>query len=431
MKLSTLIFAGTITSVASIAGVQVQGQSVDQLHPAPTRLPSVNAKVVSNESVKRLPRVAKQSRPSVSASPASHPWLQSTTAIASSGKAFEKLEQAKVEFHSKAWLSAEQSTWESISLFSQAIDLRGEGIDASNRLRIAKDAILEARDFGGIDGAPDPDAILRLAKSHRTQLITANDATGLTAAAAADCYLDLARRNLAPIAASDPQCAEAIDFLAAIYLGRDEPKQLPGETALCLRRAALQGQPANADLAARLGVQLADVGLVEEAKWAMEHSLQIQFQPVVANRLASLMRQTGQHAAANQWADQIRVRSRFNEGAPAESGNSAYASAQPSALMKDESAIVVPVITQLSPSQFASVSKPVMRESSRNAADSLPTSKPIVPVSFASARLDNGTRSQQTEISASSMNSVSEVKKASPVRRWFQSIKSPWKGDSE
>ncbi|KAA1259631.1 hypothetical protein LF1_21660 [Rubripirellula obstinata] len=438
MKLSSLIIAGTFACGVSLNSAGVQGQSISEFGSKPTRLPAVGQRVGGS--------VAERTDQQDLGGRQAKSWLQSTTPMASSDKACQKLEQAKIEYHSKAWLSAEQSAWEAISLFSQAIDLRSgndgrDRIDAGDRFRVAKDAILEARDFGSSYATTDSGSLLRLAKSHRTNLIATDDVDGLTAAVAADRYLDLARRNLAPIAARDSRCAEAIDFLAAIYLGRNESKQLPGETALCLRRAALQGQPDNADLAARLGMQLADVGLVDEAKWALEHSLQIYFQPVIANRLASLMQRSGQVAAADQWRNQVAVRSRFREGVPGDAADAVLANSRQSSTVKETPQVDVPIITQLSPSEFASVSRPVMQEvSASNAltpnsmtpsAATAATPKAVVPVSFASTRLDELNHSLHAKPARTAVMEEPETKAKNPVTRWFQSIKSPWKSDSK
>ena len=148
-------------------------------------------------------------------------------------------------------------------------------------------------------------------------------------------------------------------FWQRSILGRRAAGQLPGETAICLRRAALQGQPQNADLAARLGMQLADVGLVDEATWAFQHSLQLQYQPVIANRLASLQQQTGRPTIANQFVQQIALQRNTTRHREPE-----------------KASIEMPMIAQLSPDEFASVSKPVMQ------------TKTVVPVSLASAQLN-------------------------------------------
>ncbi len=113
----------------------------------------------------------------------------------------------------------------------------------------------------------DSYSMRRMIMSHQTAVLDSQPIDTLTATDAIDRYLDEARVRLAGIAAKSVEAAQAMDLLAAIYLGRADARTLPSSTALCLRRAALQGQPANASLAMRLGMHLADLGLYQEARW--------------------------------------------------------------------------------------------------------------------------------------------------------------------
>jgi hypothetical protein len=432
VKLRYFIIAGTVACGVSLQSVSLHGQTVGQFGGKPTRLPNVDqvirSKVGAEDFVRSQPSDNNWAltKPNINQA-----WLQSTTPMASSEKAIAKLEQAKIEYHAKAWLSAEQSAWESISLFSQAIDLRSPShrrqVDAGHRFRVAKDAIIEARDFGSSHGTFDSESLRRLAKSHRTNLIASDRAVALTAATAVDRYLDLARRNLAGLAARDTRCAEAIDFLAAIYLSRNDASQLPGETALCLRRAALQGQPNNADLAARLGMQLADVGLVDEAKWALDHSLQIDFQPLVANRLAMLLEATGEQAAADQLYAQVATRTRFREGVADDPSRTDLANVNQFSTESSSPNMNLPKITQLSPSQFAAISKPVMQKVQQPSVVSKTRSKTVIPASFASTRLDDLNQSLHAKPAPVSLPAEPQAKATTPINRWFRAIKSPWK----
>ncbi|MDG2222107.1 MAG: hypothetical protein P8L85_12055 [Rubripirellula sp.] len=105
--------------------------------------------------------------------------------------------------------------------------------------------------------------------------------------------------------------------------------------ALCLRRAAFQGQPNNADLAFRLGAQLAETGLYGEAEWALQHSLAVQPNPATASALAIVLRRRGQSAEA----EQVLTAYRYPTAAPA-----------------SVDAPRIPQFTQLSPEQFATIS---------------------------------------------------------------------------
>ncbi len=290
-------------------------------------------------------------------------WLRSSTSSASAEVARRMIAQATREYGVGASLSAETSAWTAIRWAAESVDLAQRengtavssdaGASALDRLQRARQAIREARDFSGIYGSVDARAITRMAKSHLTDVLDDQPTQGLSATDAADRYLDDARVQLAPIAAQSVEAAQAMDLLAAIYLRRADARTLPSSTALCLRRAALQGQPGNASLASRLGMHLADVGLVEEARWALEHSLSLEADPATADALVKVLRRSG------QGDDAARLIVSMQNLAPANS----MTQADPPRPQK--SRIKIPEITQLSPADFAALSKPVMQTSSQ------------------------------------------------------------------
>ncbi len=276
-------------------------------------------------------------------------WLRSGTSNASNQIARKTLAQAHREFRVGAWLSAETSAWESLRCSAESIDLnrRETGHPAADdpqaraitNLQVAKQAILEARDFLRSGESLSPTAISRMATSHQTDVLDRQPTRGLSGTDASDRYLDFARVRLATIASQSIEAAEALDLLAAIYLRRGDARTIPSATALCLRRAAIQGQPGNASLAANLGAHLVQVGLYDEARWALEHSLSIEPDIETAKSLAKLLRSTGEREEA--------------EAVIASIGQQTLASnAQPT--------IKVPEITQLTPDEFASLSKSVV-----------------------------------------------------------------------
>ncbi len=118
---------------------------------------------------------------------------------------------------------------------------------------------------------------------------------------------------------------------------------MPSETALCLRRAALQGQPGNGSLALRLGMQLADLGLDQEARWALQHSMAIAPTREAAETLASVLQRGGDRAGAIEFTQQAQ---RFT---------AKVASTPPR----------VPKVEHLTPEQFASVSPSLIPQTQR------------------------------------------------------------------
>ncbi|KLU01233.1 organization of plasma membrane [Rhodopirellula islandica] len=279
---------------------------------------------------------------------ASGMYLATQTAKSKLDEAWIHFQQAELEYSSAAYASAETSAWKTLHLAAEAIDLHdqhtrsrsaiesGQSITpapsrtAVQRLQSGSDALNEAQDFVGPYATSAPESIARLARSHRTPVVReglprrgrkANAASqpnsqsapqdnlgwytemlvesseGGTssipnATEAIDRYLDLARMELSEVAGKSLLAAQAMDLLAAIRLGRGEESQLPGPSAICLRRAAVQGQSNNPDLVAKLGLHLADVGLVEEASWALQHSLTLRYDPQVLSKLNQLQAMT-------------------------------------------------------------------------------------------------------------------------------------------
>jgi len=163
-----------------------------------------------------------------------------------------------------------------------------------------------------------------------------------TASQAIDQYLDYARTQFGELAARSLLAAQTMDLIAAIRLGRNELSQLPGPTAICLRRAAVQGQSGNADLAAKLGHHLADIGLVDEARWALGHSLSMQPNPTNAARLAHL-NSISAHPRRSEHGQSIMADVKPNNSSPFAEPNRR-----------------TPEVVSLTPTQFAAISTSVL-----------------------------------------------------------------------
>ncbi|MCC9642132.1 hypothetical protein LOC71_07590 [Rhodopirellula sp. JC740] len=270
-------------------------------------------------------------------------YLATQTATSKLSAAWTHFQRAEVEYSTGAYASAEASAWQTLQLAAEAIDLHehhtrsraaintdhelppSRATSAVQQLHSGRDALTEAQDFVGPYATEDPQSIARLARSHRTAVVRqglprkkatsfnasvpsaapAKDRLSLyadmsleqtesmvasvpTSTEAIDRYLDLARMELSDVASRSLLAAQAMDLLAAIRLGRNEATQLPGPSAICLRRAAVQGQSNHPDLVAKLGFHLAEVGLIEEATWALRHSLSLRHDPAVLNKLNQL-----------------------------------------------------------------------------------------------------------------------------------------------
>ncbi len=337
-------------------------------------------------------------------------WLPSGTSAATTNVATKLLDQANQEFRVGAWLSAETSAWEAMRLASEAIDQRQREIGrqqnsntvarATSNLQIAKQAIFEARDFAKIVESPSPESIARIARSHQTEVLRDNRVPGMSATDASDRYLDFARTRLATIASQSVQAAQAMDLLAAIYLRRSDSRTLPGPTALCLRRAAIQGQPGNASLAANLGVQLTHVGLHREAQWALEHSMSMDPNPKAAEALAALHRKSGRHDQASNVIASV-----------------------PALNNPGNSAIRVPEITELSADEFAALSQSVVWTGNSSDAPQTSSVSQQTPATLASARIQKSQPEMDQQGKANSTSDTTDSKSTNPID-W---LKSSWK----
>ncbi|MCC9601286.1 hypothetical protein LOC67_12085 [Stieleria sp. JC731] len=267
-------------------------------------------------------------------------WLQSVTIDSCSARSEQHLADAYREYRVGAWSSAEASAWKALELIATGIDIADRQTAASNtqpraakQLRTAKTAMIEARDFLSGGAAIDVDRINAIATSHQTPIFAGGVPEGITTTEAADRYLDYARMNLAPLAKYHVMAAQAMDLVAAIELGRNDRSHLPEETSLCLRRAALQGQPENASLAARLGMQLAEMGLDREATWTLKHAMDLQPNAGVAATLATVQQRQGDREAAMRLTASLRMQ-----------------------MPQTEKPTRTPEVIELSPSQFAAIS---------------------------------------------------------------------------
>jgi hypothetical protein len=192
----------------------------------------------------------------------------------------QHFDQARQLYSTGALASAEASLWLSLEAAAESVSKSQRWqesglIDPRKSLDQSRTAILEARDFSGRFGDVDSTVIARMIRSHRTQTLKKTDISQWSGVDASDAYLDYARTELAGLATHSVSAARSLDLLAAVTLKRDDSASLPSATAICLRRAALQGQPNNASLAQRLSEHLADVGLHSEAHSVLAHAQRV------------------------------------------------------------------------------------------------------------------------------------------------------------
>ena len=329
---------------------------------APLRIPEPNVRLARTSHAPFPTRRPNAGRSNTSLPSLGTTWLPSTTSTSSQQEALRLLDQAMREYSRKAWASAEASAWDSLRHTAEGIDIadrnasKGQNRGASSAttdLRMAREAIRESRDFAGKYGDLDAAAVERIVLSHNTAALKNQSMRNVPATDAVDRYLDEARMRLSRLASFRPEAAQALDLIAAIYLGRGDDTLLPSQTSLCLRRAALQGQPGNSSLASRLGMHLAAVGLDNEAKWALEHSQSIAPSAEAQETLDLVTQRAGQRAEAIRVA--ARMRSRLPSGYDPNVGDH-------------------PTVLQLSPREFASASRSVMGPKQGNQNTAAPVS---------------------------------------------------------
>ncbi|MGI9469438.1 MAG: hypothetical protein ACR2OA_20120 [Rubripirellula sp.] len=340
-------------------------------------------------------------------------WLRSSSASVCARRARTLIDRGTIEYGSGAWLSAEATVWEAFRCAAEGIDLQERELakaqlgirrqSATGRLQFARTAIREARDFSGVYGNADGHVISRMAISHSTDVLDVMSCDTLTGSDAADRYLDAARVALAGIASRSAEAAQGMDLLAAIYLKQNDTTKLHGATALCLRRAALQGQPDNASLASRLGMHLLDVGLMEEARWALSHSLSIEDDGATTQAYIAVLQQTGRQLEAQKIIASLQ---------PA-----------PQSIVRSER---VPAITELSPQDFVAISKPVMPATA-------PRRSQVTPASVRTG----GTSQGQTDAGRDDLRSdpafvpqygqqTESASKPNIFKRFAESVKNIW-----
>jgi tetratricopeptide (TPR) repeat protein len=266
--------------------------------------------------------------------------LRSITADTCGRRAAEHLDDAYREYSVGAWASAEASAWQALERIATGLDVAAEAtgtlppFSAVAELRDGRRALREARDFVTAGVVIDAARMEAIAASHQTPVLHGDIPIGCTAAEAVDRYLDYARQQLTRLAQRHVRAAQAMDLIAAIALGRNDSDQLPEETALCLRRAALFGQPGNPSLAVQLGKQLAAMGLVDEAERTLRHALSLDASDDAAAALAAVMDRKGASASAARLVERVET---------------------PKANRPSR----MPEVIELSPSEFAAISPPL------------------------------------------------------------------------
>jgi hypothetical protein len=142
--------------------------------------------------------------------------------------------------------------------------------------------------------------------SHRTPILKHVELRTVAPLDAANGYLDFAREQLTRAVSGCREGAPALRVLAHIERARDcHPQPLGDAIALSCLRAAVATDTADAQLAAELGYEAMRVGLLGEARWALEHSLALRSSPATLQNLIETHRLAGETERARVLVAQL------------------------------------------------------------------------------------------------------------------------------
>jgi len=186
--------------------------------------------------------------------------------------AAQSLDEAALALSRRASMSAADAATDSLRKLTQAIDLQTSSNVAGTRLAAALTAMWEAEDFVGRYGTVDSVAIARMVRSHETPVLKGIDASGLSGIAAADHYMNFARRALGSIAGADPLCSHAIAMLAKSYRQRADESPIALAASVHLMRAAAQSASDDLGITMELASVLRQANLPGESAALQDHA---------------------------------------------------------------------------------------------------------------------------------------------------------------
>lgn len=277
-----------------------------------------------------------RSQPSEELSLPPRPDVRSMTAKRLAREAVTILERAEGEQRRGMVAAAKRSADEVLHKIAQANDLLAPELQAAVYLEQAQAALREAEDFLGRFGSVDGQDIARMVDSHQTPVLKSCDVSEMTGPQAADLYLDHARRLFAYVANRNPIATAALRTLADLRRRSATAQAADDAAAISLLRAAFQASPEDAIIANELGYELLQQGLLDEARWTLAKSYQLQPSRAAGMNLVEAFRQSGDLPAARELLAQVQA-------------------------LPQVPVPAAPPIMVLDPQEFASISKPLDR----------------------------------------------------------------------
>jgi hypothetical protein len=167
------------------------------------------------------------------------------------------------------------------------------------KLQIAFDAIRESKDFCGQVGDIDHIALKRMVAVHETDVLKDRDLDNVSGLEATESYLAVARANLVLAAGGFSEASDALVLLGQIEKQNTEAGDTHGAAvAVSLQLAAIEIEPSNAYGYRELGTTLLNQGLVDQAAWALNKSIQIHPTRSSYQRLLEASRRLGDDGTA-------------------------------------------------------------------------------------------------------------------------------------
>ncbi len=190
--------------------------------------------------------------------------------------------------------SAKKYALEALRSIVSMRDAQVGGNHHAKQLEIAFDAIRESEDFCGRFGVIDQNALKRMVGVHETLALKDQDLENISSLEATESYLAVARSNLALAAGGAREASDALVLLGQI----EKQMSRRGDThaaavAVTLQRAAIEIEPENAMGYRELGATLLQQGLVQQAAWALNKSVELRPTRAGYERLLEASRRLG------------------------------------------------------------------------------------------------------------------------------------------
>jgi hypothetical protein len=190
--------------------------------------------------------------------------------------------------------SAKKFALEALRSIVAMRDAQSGGNRHAKYLEAAFDAVRESEDFSGRFGTADHSALKRMVVVHQTDVLKDQDLENMSVLEATESYLAVAKLNFVQAAAGVREGSDAL-----VLLGKIERRMAQHDdthaaaVAVTLQRAAVEIEPTNALGYRELGSTLLHQGLVQQAAWALNRSIEIHPTRTGYQRLLEASRRLG------------------------------------------------------------------------------------------------------------------------------------------